>query len=328
MATQDWIELKKSNEYNYRARLVKKDGNTFMFATGKTIHEYTRSKDEWKEIQYNDKSSGSHYLPMDYDPNTKKAFILNWPNKTITIFDMEQKKSEIYPTTSTIAGSSIIRIGSTFHVIGGCGSNGNSHKIWNDAAHTFETIHTDQTFSEYAAGLSTFGLVFISKRKEILLLGGFNNTTFKRMNEMYNFSIMTQKWTKLNVKLPKKINYFGHVITKDQRYIIILGGLDTTIVCNEIFIFDLKTQKFIKSKIKLPFSGFCNAIIMENKEENNLLVNGFVRKAMNRFNMNIPFALIKLITIRHSIEYVHVMSDYPKRHWEINVDKIFKETKE
>ena len=77
----------------------------------------------------------------------------------------------------------------------------------------------------------------------------------------------------------------------------------------------------------------CEAVKMEDEEQNDLLVHGFLRKSMKKSKMNIPFALINLITIWHSIEYVHVMSnamsDYEDEnkfnHWKINVDKIFNE---
>ena len=58
------------------------------------------------------------------------------------------------------------------------------------------------------------------------------------------------------------------------------------------------------------------------EEENALCVYGFVREEMHKFNMNIPSALIGLITIWHSMEYVHVIQTWNGGHWKINVDKL------
>ena len=66
----------------------------------------------------------------------------------------------------------------------------------------------------------------------------------------------------------------------------------------------------------MPFKGYCKAIVMENKNENELLI--------NEYNMSIPVALIGLIEIWHSFEYVHVIKYDDGCHWKINVDKIMK----
>ena len=105
---------------------------------------------------------------------------------------------------------------------------------------------------------------------------------------------------------------FGHVITSDERFIIILGGYGGRDKwwLDSIFILDLYTMKFSKSDIRLPFSQECEAIIMENKYENDLLVHGFIKKEINKirdYNLYIPFALISLICIWHSIEYIHAI---------------------
>ena len=75
--------------------------------------------------------------------------------------------------------------------------------------------------------------------------------------------------------------------------------------------------------MRLPFEGKCYAIMMENKQENDLFVHGFVRKEMETYNMNIPFALISLIAIWHPMECIHVISEYGK-HWKVNVDHILR----
>ena len=64
---------------------------------------------------------------------------------------------------------------------------------------------------------------------------------------------------------------------------------------------------------------------MENKQENELLIHGFVEKKMKKYNINIPFALIGLIAIWHSIEYLHVIN-IAGYHYKIHIDKIVNDT--
>ena len=74
--------------------------------------------------------------------------------------------------------------------------------------------------------------------------------------------------------------------------------------------------------MRLPFKWTCKAIMMEDKEASDLLVHGFVRKDMNECNINIPFALISLMTVWYGLmQYIHVLH-IKGNHWKINVDKI------
>ena len=49
-------------------------------------------------------------------------------------------------------------------------------------------------------------------------------------------------------------------------------------------------MEFIQSEIGLPFKDECGTVIMENKQENDSLVHGFIRKEMNKYKINFPFA--------------------------------------
>ena len=108
-----------------------------------------------------------------------------------------------------------------------------------------------------------------------------------------------------------------------KKYVIIMGGWIGTVGVNDaIYVLNLNTMQFCKCKMRLPFQGSCRAIIMENKGKNDLLIHGFVRMEMNKYKMNVPFALISLIAIWHSIEWVHVVDCRNGDHWKISVDRI------
>ena len=172
---------------------------------------------------------------------------------------------------------------------------------------------------------STTVVIFISKRQELLLLGGLE--AYERasgvVDTIYQYTMPTHKWTKLEIKLPMSLYDFIVVITKDEKYAIIMGGHDAWHKSNRIFMFDLDTMSFIESRTKLPFRGECKAVLMSNDEENDLLIHGFIRREKNTYNMIIPSELIHLIGIRYSNEWVHVISRSKGYHWKLNVDTLF-----
>ena len=83
--------------------------------------------------------------------------------------------------------------------------------------------------------------------------------------------MVERKLITLDIKLPANMISFGHIITKEQKYIIIMGGACNNQESDKIQIFNLKSMKFIQSKIRLSFEGECGSVIMENKQENDLL---------------------------------------------------------
>ena len=63
---------------------------------------------------------------------------------------------------------------------------------------------------------------------------------------------------------------------------------------------------------------------MNYKEMNTLLVDGYVKGVMNKYHINVPFVIMKLIGTWHLIEYVHIMNEYGViMHYKINIDKLF-----
>ena len=123
----------------------------------------------------------------------------------------------------------------------------------------------------------------------------------------------------------------GHIISKDQRYIVLLAGTAVINYVDEdmdaIYIFDLVKLTILQSEIKVPFKGKCRAILMNDKHKNNLLVTGFAKESMG---LEIPIAIFGMIAIWHSIEYIYVIkaptiqngNNENASHWKILIDKI------
>ena len=274
-----------------------------------------------------------------YDMQSKQLYLLNLNEKygKMMIFDMEEKKINQYECPEFSSSANAICMDGVCHIIGGHdrrelrfeGYNEietNLHQIWNHETKESETIHT---FDQYPNGFNQSGLIYISNQRELLLLGGYKHDydySKFRLDTIYKYSLTNRKWTELDIKLPYDLCDFGCVITKDQRHVIIMGGKATDddghqYMCMEnIFILDVMKMTIGESKITLPFNR-CKAIIMENKIENELLVNGFIRKETDLGKMNIPIAIISLCAGFHVVEYIHILH-YNGGHWKINVKKI------
>ena len=85
-------------------------------------------------------------------------------------------------------------------------------------------------------------------------------------------------------------------------------------------ILDLMKMEFSKCKFKTP-NSIGMAIILDNIQENELLMNGFVRRDIVLLDMNIPLPVISSCGNYHSVEYIHGM-DQKGKHWKIRLSHI------
>ena len=289
-----WISLK--NPLAAGSNIVKKDAFNFMFGARRTIHIYNTKENNWvrEKIEHN-MNNQDRYPCIGYNSKSKIMFIAS--SGSTTTFNMESKQINRYP--SNHEPHSIFCVDNDeYHIIGGDGhdSNSNTHKVWNDE--TKQWNDEMDTFKEYSNIFGSFGyrLIYVPTKKEVLLFGGYDYNKHDLIDTIWKYCIPTKSWMRLNLKLPHKMNGFGCVLIKNEQYIIIMGGRQHNFhyeYDDRIFIFDLRTWKFSESKTKLPFRGvFCKAVVMENKQENDLCVHGFIREAMDKYNIKIPLALV------------------------------------
>ena len=127
----------------------------------------------------------------------------------------------------------------------------------------------------------------------------------------------------------------GYVLSKDQKYLIMLGGGNGfgKNLCDDIKVFDVEQNILLECELKCPFKGAMHAICMGSDVRDELLVSGYVRelwtspgfKKMRPF----PIALLGVLSPFISIEYVHIVArGYFRKvsvgleHWKISVDGI------
>ena len=254
------------------------DSSRFITAGKNRIVMYDTNTNYWTVETHDSLEDKAGDASSCYDPISKQVFIPH-SSKTISIFDLQTKKLDEFMTTEDLGFARSIWMEGCCHVIGSF--NSASHHIWDNHTKQLRHIHTFSEFSGgNAFGLGLFGLIYIKRRRELLLFGGYQfrglNNAHLALDMIYRYSGANKSWEKLDVKLPQKMYNFGNVMTKCQRFIIILGGnggdFTKNLIYDKIFILESETMKISESKIKLPFGGGCRAVIMENKNENELLL--------------------------------------------------------
>eukprot|EP01084_Bolivina_argentea_P146463 256430_1 len=136
-----------------------------------------------------------------------------------------------------------------------CSENGD-HCIY-DKTKQFQKITTFEDFTD----LYNYHSIHLKLKQSIsiLLFGEHvsaflsNQATDSCQNSIYSFSCTDLKWKELNIKIPIKVSDFGLVATKNEQYIIILGGrMRHRKYSDDIFIYDIRNNIFTKSKMKCP----------------------------------------------------------------------------
>lgn len=228
------------------------DKNHFIFATNNLndyfeTHSYDINQETWSTIFEIENASAIAPF-ISYDPISKRIFISL--SNQLKVYDTQKQKLEGY-TVDIPLYSQIIVIDGICHIIGYT-NNGLSHHIVNVKTQRIQDIHIYNDMN----GIGYYdkvGLVYNSKKKELLIIGECSSSN-QRMNPFYKYSVVNNKWTKLNIKLPHSMHHGAYVITKDGRYIIILGGkrANNYAWSDDVFVCDLESMEFVESDFKLP----------------------------------------------------------------------------
>eukprot|EP01084_Bolivina_argentea_P237130 398622_1 len=271
-------------------------------------------KDEAESAAYN-QTNQSLYI---YVPN----YGVTWNGKLLQ-FDLK-KNAFVSESTPPIkgSGSKLICIEQELHQIGSRESN--VHYILDHGGKKIKKIHEFSDFNK----LFAHNVIYLQCNKSMLLFGG--RTGSDSWNEsVFEYSIVTQKWTKLKVKMPAKLANFGLVKTRNERFCVILGGSDDVddddddYYTNKIYIFDTKNNLFTESKISCPIKGMFHATTNSNSEHDELLTFGFIRNTYTSYHF--PAPLIELIIHWVCIQEIYLLRSGSGQYWKIDIDDILNE---
>ena len=199
-----------------------------------------------------------------YDPDNR---LLHVPIRgKLLQFDLKKNKFVSVLTSSIIGkGCKLIFVEQELHLI--CSMASNEHYILYHGGNEFKKIHAFSSFVR----LYDHNVVYLRCNKSILLFGGKTNES------VYKYSVTTQKWNKLKIKMPSKLSEFGLVKTQNEAFCVILGGFVGNGRTDKIFAYNTKNNVFIESKILCPKKGSFRATISNDPERDKLVSSGFIR---------------------------------------------------
>jgi len=308
------------------------NSDEFIIATHQThhskgdgIYKFNTHQNKW--IKIFDYTNISKYKNIDstaYDNKNKLLYAcIGWMKNVfgLIIFDLKTRNTVLTIIPKNTFHFKIIFVKDKLHQIyNECGL----HYIYNIRKQWQQCQKIGKFKFSVNNGCDT---IYLNSIKSILLLGGAYHSFD---DSIYQFSCTDSKWKTLNIKLPMKyLSNFGLVSTKNERYIIILGGcaIHSCVFSNDIFIYDIRNNKFIKSKIKCPKKGMYYAIIINNSKRDEITCFGFINycyKSNNFINIQLlPQYLIKIICSYFCHEEIYLLKRGTGEHWKINVDCIF-----
>lgn len=289
--------------------------------------------------QQNEKVIGFFNPKIQWDVNNKMLFIqedyvfrevaLDGNNKFVVTHTHQFKAGE--------ARDKIIFVNAKCRLIGLSDSSNNYvHQVWDDKCKLFKKM---DTFKEWSNGLKDHQLFYNGRKQQLILFGGQDLGTFECNQHVMKYELSEKAWTRgQDLSNPLTTYGFSLAETKDG-WLAILGGISgdrvnanassTRMVINgrsydiptiekiyeDVVLFaDMQDMKFTPSPMKLPFAGPCQAVIMENKHANSLLISGWIRE--QSWDLIIPIALVDLVIKWHCWEFLYVFILHENK-WEL-----------
>ena len=266
-----------------------------------------------------------------FDAKHNSLFVSYTGDHTFFELELDSLKINVLKHTNFFGHNTrIIQIDNKLHHIGSrWGNKIMFHHVWDTMDNNlryFSDKKEHKLHSSATNGLGRHGLIYLNSKKSIFLFGGRIAFGTNCSDDIYQFSCFDEKWNKLNIKMPMKLQSFGIVKSRSERFIIILGGISNKQKSSNIYIYDVRDGIFSKSKIEIPECGKCHAVITNNKEDDEKICFGFIRNCykMNDFNclQELPFYLIKFISKWICLQEIYLLHHNSGNHWKINIDHI------
>lgn len=152
----------------------------------------------------------------------------------------------------------------SFHIVGGRDSS-------KHIKYDINTLEMEKIYDFRDEGQHTFcnmGFVYIPTQNVLILFGGYNTFTNGRIHKIWKYSVNKNIWEECVIQLENAMNSFGYVLTNDQKYIIIFGGVGQT-KYGSIYVLDVINMKWrhdLRKELDPKYGGICCAVIMPNDE--------------------------------------------------------------
>ena len=256
--------------------------------------------------------------------NSNKLYVCCYGTSTFYSKDEQNNWTTFGHSCNAGWGADLMIINDELHIIGG--SANEYHLRLNQKTTTFDEL------CKFKYRFINHGLAKTADK--LLMFGGYNTDNIHLpsadniMEGISQYDIKLNKWSALSKRLPQKMHSFGCVSIFEGQYVLLVGGIIWPHkVSDLIWIYEVSTQKFRKSIIKCPPSASETkyyAFTLNNREDDKLIIDGFMREQMKVNNLHIPLYLIQLIANFYWNEFVHLFNrdrveGEGKVHWEIDV---------
>eukprot|EP01084_Bolivina_argentea_P310626 537550_1 len=321
-----WHVLNSNNlEYFHGPFSMNKDEFliTGTFAENNGFFKYDTTCDKWIKIFDLDTNNGFEYLSINslnatFDRTNQLLYLCGEQN--LYQIDLQKQTIKVLLQNDFIdLFPAIACINNKLHI--GCDRN-QKHLICDPGTKTVRE-------SQFGFKMLVQHMVDMQSRNSILMFG---SDIDDEMDVIYEFSLQNNEWHEWNVELPTEIPISGSCIlaSANEKYIFILGGYTYRIEeedCDTITVLDVQNAVLRNCSIKCPKKGEFGGIIVNNKEDDDLLVFGYVNQFYRSGCFNnveeIPHYLIQLIRNYVCNEFIHLIKKYSSaEHWKIDVDCI------
>ena len=329
------------------------------------LYRYDIAQDTWtKSIEYPRSSVNypefeSIYHSAAIDPEQNIIFIFNELGQLIELDLNTETFNESERGYHDGSHSFTLMIDGKCHVFGGWGSVAKKHCIWNRETQTLDEISAISMIENMA-----WSNVHHMAQDKVLIVAFGTDLLYTYSLESHIVEILPIKWK-------HEVHFPCSVMTADKRYIINFGIAHCPLLSEQrdedprIQILDLHTMTVSVSRVLCPlapqdgtFTGedVRDAVIVSNKERDEVLVFGFIRHCWTSRKFEhlqaMPVYMMQMVAMWYCHEMVHVFCngnnfdrpdsddkdsrltlgearslsrDYKSFHWKINIDKILQD---
>eukprot|EP01084_Bolivina_argentea_P256840 432589_1 len=304
----------------------------FLIATTKTIFKYNSKSNTWSNYHGDSFNSNSNSLIFDSTSNQLLLYGINCSSvefrrfsediSKLSIIDIKTGELTIDNTVPRCGGwISLILADNSCHIIGG--DRNKHHWMCNKDKYEFKLNYTFDWNVNSLGGNYWNGVIYVKSRQQILFFGGWRSDEYQCSDVIYIYSLTENKWSVSDTNLPIQVQYFGSILTPDERFIILFGGWtfdDGNI--DDIWIWNLEEMNITKSKLVCPDLGGYSATLLFDTVSD-ILIYGYLKEYCNQ-SVNIPYDIINIIGKWCYNCLVHLMDRDNGNHWKIELAEILK----
>ena len=303
-------------------------------STGRLM-KFNVVKNEWQNMMsyqhhFNLKSDG---LSMNLDNGNKTLYIYDRYEWQLITINYQDESIHVDPKVTNENASQLISFDNKLQSIGG---------FYIDLYHLASDEQYDADWDEIVDFTDNPAVIHVKSQNMLLLMGGSRfipsdiaSETDCSLDTIRKYDISKKKWFILNdLKLPQAMHGFSYAMTNDERYVILAAGWNDSGPISNLYVMDLKNMKIMESSVTFSvclYSYDCPSVVMRNKLQDEIAVNGYVRRQLfNDKTFNVlpypPLHLIKFICNWYVVEYFYLISN-TKKMYQMRLDDIINNTK-